>query len=175
MAMMADQGHLCRIRREAPANHGIGFPTAAIELMLPTYGEQLGLKGKVATHLALNPHPTLIPAIESGWVEQIHCFGSEVGMDEYVQARSDVYFTGHDGSLRSNRMICQTAGLYACDMFIGSTLQIDLAGNSSTCHLRPHCGFRRRAEHGLRRARAAPSDSTLARGWTRGHRRTPRA
>jgi len=29
-------------------------------------------------------------------------------------------------------MMCQNAGLYACDMFIGSTLQIDLAGNSST-------------------------------------------
>jgi malonate decarboxylase alpha subunit len=111
-------------------NHGIGFPTAAIELLLPTYGERLGLKGKIATHWALNPHPTLIPAIESGWVEQIHCFGGEVGMEDYVSARSDVYFTGDDGTLRSNRLICQTAGPYACDMFIGSTLQIDLAGNS---------------------------------------------
>jgi malonate decarboxylase alpha subunit len=113
-------------------NHGIGFPTAAIELLLPTYGERLGLKGKIATHWALNPHPTLIPAIESGWVEQVHSFGSEVGMDGYMSARSDVFFTGHDGTLRSNRMICQAAGLYACDMFIGSSLQIDLAGNSST-------------------------------------------
>src|SRR5277367_1191070 len=113
-------------------NHGIGFNTAAIELLLPTYGERLGLKGKVASHWALNPHPTLIPAIESGWVQQIHSFGSEVGMDDYICARSDVYFTGHDGTLRSNRLMCQTAGLYACDMFIGSTLQIDLAGNSST-------------------------------------------
>jgi len=112
-------------------NHGIGFATAAIELLLPTYGERLGLKGKIATHWALNPHPTLIPAIESGWVEQVHCFGSEVGMGDYMAARSDVFFTGYDGSLRSNRMICQTVGLYACDMFIGSTLQIDLAGNSS--------------------------------------------
>ncbi|MBV9128215.1 MAG: malonate decarboxylase subunit alpha [Verrucomicrobia bacterium] len=113
-------------------NHGIGFGTAAIELLLPTFGEALGLKGKVATHWALNPHPTLIPAIESGWVQQIHCFGSEVGMDEYLRARPDIFFTGNDGSLRSNRAFCQTAGLYACDMFIGSTLQIDLAGNSST-------------------------------------------
>lgn len=113
-------------------NHGIGFSTAAIELLLPTFGERLGLKGKVATHWALNPHPTLIPAIESGWVEQIHSFGSEVGMDEYIRARSDIYFTGSDGSLRSNRAYCQTAGLYACDMFIGSTLQIDLQGHSST-------------------------------------------
>ena len=131
MGMMAIKGIYAEygVRR---LNHGIGFPTAAIELLLPTYGERLDLKGKVATHWALNPHPTLIPAIESGWVKQIHSFGGEVGMEDYISARSDVYFTGHDGTLRSNRLICQTAGLYACDMFIGSTLQIDLAGNSST-------------------------------------------
>jgi malonate decarboxylase alpha subunit len=140
MAMMAIKGIYAEygVKR---LNHGIGFPTAAIELLLPTYGEQLGLKGKVATHWALNPHPTLIPAIESGWVEQIHSFGSEVGMDDYMAARSDVYFTGHDGSLRSNRLLCQTAGLYACDMFIGSTLQIDLAGNSSTVTAGRIAGF----------------------------------
>jgi malonate decarboxylase alpha subunit len=131
MAMMAIKGIYAEYGVRC-LNHGIGFPTAAIELLLPTYGERLGLKGKVATHWALNPHPTLIPAIESGWVEQIHSFGSEVGMDEYISARGDVYFTGHDGTLRSNRLICQAAGLYACDMFIGSTLQIDLEGNSST-------------------------------------------
>ncbi|MCQ8242468.1 malonate decarboxylase subunit alpha [Rhizosaccharibacter radicis] len=131
MAMMAIKGIYAEygVRR---LNHGIGFATAAIELLLPTYGESLGLKGRVGTHWALNPHPTLIPAIESGWVEQIHCFGSEVGMDDYMRARPDIYFTGKDGSLRSNRMMCQNAGLYACDMFIGGTLQIDLDGNSST-------------------------------------------
>jgi malonate decarboxylase alpha subunit len=130
MAMMAIKGIYAEygIKR---LNHGIGFATATIELLLPTYGERLGLKGKIATHWALNPHPSLIPAIESGWVEQVHCFGSEVGMGDYIAARSDVFFNGHDGSLRSNRMICQTVGLYACDMFIGGTLQIDLAGNSS--------------------------------------------
>jgi malonate decarboxylase alpha subunit len=122
-------------------NHGIGFNTAAIELLLPTYGERLGLKGKVCTHFALNPHPTLIPAIESGWVEQVHCFGSEVGMEDYVAARSDIFFTGPDGSLRSNRALCQTAGLYACDMFIGSTLQIDLEGHSSTVTTNRIAGF----------------------------------
>lgn len=122
-------------------NHGIGFSTAAIELLLPTYGEKLGLKGKVATHFALNPHPALIPAIESGWVRQIHSFGSEVGMDGYIRARPDVYFTGSDGSLRSNRALSQVAGQYACDMFIGSTLQIDLAGNSSTVTSSRIAGF----------------------------------
>jgi malonate decarboxylase alpha subunit len=122
-------------------NHGIGFSTAAIELLLPTYGEKLGLKESVCTHWALNPHPALIPAIESGWVEQIHSFGSEVGMDDYIRARSDIYFTGPDGSLRSNRAFCQVAGLYACDMFIGSTLQIDLQGNSSTVTTSRIAGF----------------------------------
>ncbi len=122
-------------------NHGIGFNTAAIELLLPTYAERMGLKGRIATHWALNPHPTLIPAIESGWVEQIHCFGSEVGMEDYIRARSDIYFTGADGSLRSNRAFCQTAGLYGCDMFIGATLQIDLAGHSSTVTTSRVAGF----------------------------------
>jgi malonate decarboxylase alpha subunit len=28
-------------------NHGIGFNTAAIELLLPTYAERLGLKGRI--------------------------------------------------------------------------------------------------------------------------------
>jgi len=113
-------------------NHGIGFDTAAIELLLPTYGESLGLRGKICQHWALNPHPTLIPAIESGWVRSVHCFGSEVGMDDYVRARPDVFFTGRDGSLRSNRVLCQLAGQYAVDGFIGSTLQMDGDANSST-------------------------------------------
>ncbi len=113
-------------------NHGIGFDTAAIELLLPTYGAQLGLKGKIAKHWTLNPHPTLIPAIESGWVESIHSFGGEAGMERYTAARPDVFFTGRDGSLRSNRVLCQLAGQYAVDMFIGSSLQIDRDANSST-------------------------------------------
>jgi malonate decarboxylase alpha subunit len=113
-------------------NHGVGLDTAAIELLLPTYGEQLGLKGRICTHWALNPHPNLIPAIETGWVEQISAFGGEVGMSRYVAARPDIFATGPDGSLRSNRMAAQSAGLYATDMFVGSTLQVDPEGNSST-------------------------------------------
>jgi malonate decarboxylase alpha subunit len=113
-------------------NHGIGFDTAAIELLLPTYGEKLGLRGKICRNWVLNPHPTLIPAIESGWVESVVCFGSEVGMADYVRARPDVFFTGHDGSLRSNRVLAQLAGQYAADLFIGATLQLDAEGNSST-------------------------------------------
>jgi len=113
-------------------NHGVGFDTAAIELLLPTYGESLGLKGRIARHWVLNPHPTLIPAIESGWVESIHSFGGESGMNRYAAARPDVFFIGADGSLRSNRVLAQLAGQYAIDMFIGSSLQIDADANSST-------------------------------------------
>lgn len=140
MAMMAIKGIYADYGVQR-LNHGIGFDTAAIELLLPTYGESLGLKGKICRHWALNPHPALIPAIEAGWVESIHSFGSELGMEDYIRARSDVFFTGPDGSLRSNRAMCQAAGHYACDLFIGSTLQIDLDGNSSTATLGRIAGF----------------------------------
>ncbi len=122
-------------------NHGIGFDTAAIELLLPTYGESLGLRGKICEHWALNPHPTLIPAIESGWVKSVHSFGSEVGMERYVAARPDIFFTGRDGSLRSNRVLCQLAGQYAVDAFVGSTLQMDADANSSTVTIGRLAGF----------------------------------
>ena len=140
MAMMAIRGIYAAYGVER-LNHGIGFDTAAIELLLPTYAESLGLKGRIASHWALNPHPALIPAIEAGWVKSIHSFGSELGMEDYIRARSDVFFTGPDGSLRSNRAFSQAAGHYACDLFIGSTLQMDLAGNSSTATLGRITGF----------------------------------
>ena len=140
MAMMAIKGVYAE-HGVTSLNHGIGFNTAAIELLLPTYGEQLGLKGRIARNWALNPHPTLIPAIESGWVESVHCFGTELGMERYIAERPDVFFTGHDGSLRSNRAFCQLAGQYAADMFIGSTLQIDGQGNSSTVTTSRVAGF----------------------------------
>ncbi len=122
-------------------NHGIGYNTAAIELILPTYGEELGMKGKIATHWALNPHPTIIPAIETGFVEHIYSFGSEVGMEKYVEARQDMFAIGPDGSQRSNRLHCQLVGHYAIDMFIGSTFQIDFHGNSSTATVDRIGGF----------------------------------
>jgi malonate decarboxylase alpha subunit len=122
-------------------NHGIGFDTAAIELLLPTYGESLGLRGKICKHFALNPHPTLIPAIESGWVQSVHSFGSEVGMEDYIRARPDIFFNGRDGSLRSNRVLCQLAGQYAVDAFVGATLQMDGDANSSTVTTGRLAGF----------------------------------
>ncbi|AVY68226.1 malonate decarboxylase subunit alpha [Xanthomonas translucens] len=140
MAMMAIKGIYAEYGVDR-LNHGIGFDTAAIELLLPTYAESLGLRGKICRHWALNPHPALIPAIESGFVKSVHSFGSELGMEQYIAARADVFFAGPDGSMRSNRAFAQTAGLYACDMFIGSTLQIDLQGNSSTATRDRIAGF----------------------------------
>ncbi|HVL09841.1 MAG TPA: malonate decarboxylase subunit alpha [Burkholderiaceae bacterium] len=139
MAMMVIKGiyEPYEVRR---LNHGIGFDTAAIELILPTYAESLGLRGKICEYMSVNPCPTLIPAIESGFVKSIHCAGSELGMERYVEQRSDVFFNGPDGSMRSNRAFCQLAGHYA-DLFIGSTLQIDLEGNSSTATLNRIAGF----------------------------------
>ena len=140
MAMMVIRGIYER-HQVTSLNHGIGFDTAAIELILPTYGASLALKGKICRNWALNPHPTLIPAIETGWVESVHCFGSEVGMEEYVRARPDIFFVGADGSLRSNRVLCQLAGQYGVDLFIGSTLQMDADANSSTVTLGRLAGF----------------------------------
>jgi malonate decarboxylase alpha subunit len=182
MAMMAIKGIYAEYGVQR-LNHGIGFDTAAIELLLPTYGESLGLRGRICKHWALNPHPALIPAIEAGWVESVHSFGSELGMEEYVRARSDSFFTGRDGSLRSNRAFCQAAGHYACDLFIGSTLQIDLAGNSSTATTGRITGFggapnmgadargrRHGSEAWLKAGREARSGIGGARGTPRGQK-----
>ncbi|MED1796971.1 malonate decarboxylase subunit alpha [Brevibacillus nitrificans] len=173
MAMMTIRGVYERHQVQS-LNHGIGFNTAAIELLLPTYGEQLGLKGKICKYWALNPHPTLIPAIESGWVENVHCFGGEVGMEKYVQARPDVFFTGRDGMLRSNRTMSQVAGQYAVDLFVGSTLQMDRDGNSSTVTCGRLSGFggapnmghdpRGRRHSSAAWLDMAPKDEPLARG-----------
>src|SRR3569832_1664634 len=91
MAMMAIKGIYAEYQVDR-LNHGIGFDTAAIELLLPTYAGSLGLRGKIARHWALNPHPALIPAIEAGFVESIHSFGSELGMESYIRARPDIFF-----------------------------------------------------------------------------------
>jgi len=116
----------------ASLNHGIGYATAAIELILPHYMERLNASRDICRYWALNPHPTMIPLIETGHIKAIHSFGSEPGMADYIAARKDVFFTGPDGVLKSNRPLCQLIGHYAVDCFVGSTLQIDAYGNSST-------------------------------------------
>ena len=182
MAMMAIKGIYAEYGVQR-LNHGIGFDTAAIELLLPTYAESLGLKGKICSHWSLNPHPALIPAIEAGWVKSVHSFGSEMGMEDYIRARPDVFFNGPDGSMRSNRAFSQAAGHYACDLFIGSTLQIDLAANSSTATLGRIAGFggapnmgadargrRHASPTWLKAGRQARDGLTGARGTPRGQK-----
>ncbi len=122
-------------------NHGVGFNTAAIELMLPTYGEEIGLKGKALTNWVLNPHPTMIPAIEEGYVESIIPPGGELGMEKYVEAHPNIFPVGADGSLRSSRVFAQLAGHYGIDIFVGASLQIDALGNSSTVTAERVTGF----------------------------------
>lgn len=131
MAMLALKGIYAEYGVQS-LNHGLGNATAAIELILPTYGKKLGLKGKCCTHWALNPHPTMIPAIEAGFVEHIYSFGGEPGMEDYVKARPDIFAVGPDGEMRGGRCNAHIAGLYGIDMFIGATLQVDRFGNSST-------------------------------------------
>lgn len=140
MAMMAIKGIYAKYSVNR-LNHGIGFATSAIELLLPTYAMSLGLKGKICQYMMVNPCPTLIPAIEAGFIKTICSPGSEVGMSEYVANRSDIFFNGYDGSQRSNRTFAQLAGLYAIDMFVGGSLQIDIHGNSSTATESRMTGF----------------------------------
>ena len=144
-------------------NHGIGFDTAAIELLLPTFGEKLGLRGKICRNWALNPHPTLIPAIESGWVESVVCFGSEVGMADYVRARPDVFFTGHDGSLRSNRVLAARRPVCGGPVHRGH-LAVGRRGKLLDGHPRAAGRLRRRSQHGQRCAWAPPRAAPP--GWT---------
>ena len=62
-------------------------------------------------------------------------------MEDYIAALPDIFFTGSDGSMRSNRVLCQLAGLYAADLFVGSTLQMDGDANSSTVTAGRLAGF----------------------------------
>lgn len=140
MAMLAMKGIYAKYLPRS-LNHGVGFNTAAIELMLPTYGEELGLKGNACLHWLLNPHPTMIPAIEEGFVKTIYTVGSEMGMGEYIRSKPDIFPVGRDGGMRSNRAFGQMCGHYATDMFIGASLQIDPQGNSSTATADRIAGF----------------------------------
>ncbi len=140
LAMLAMKGIYAKYLPQS-LNHGVGFNTAAIELLLPTYGRDLGLKGKACQHWLLNPHPTMIPAIEEGFVKTIYTVGSEMGMHKYIAARPDIFPVGRDGSMRSNRAFGQICGHYATDMFIGASLQIDPQGNSSTATVDRIAGF----------------------------------
>ena len=129
LAMMVIKGIYEKYKVDS-LNHGIGYNAAAIELLLPSYAKHL--KGKICRYWALNPHPTMIPAIEAGFVKSVYSFGGEPGMEEYVKKHKGLFFMGPDGNMRSGRLNAQLLGLYGIDCFVGATLQIDKYGNSST-------------------------------------------
>ena len=52
-----------------------------------------------------------------------------------------MFFTGRDGSCASTARCARRPATTPCDLFIGSTLQIDLDGNSSTATLGRIAGF----------------------------------
>ena len=140
MAMMAIKGIYAEYGVQR-LNHGIGFDTAAIELLLPTYGESLGLKGKICQHWALNPHPALIPAIEAGWVESVHSFGSELGMEDvHPRALRRVLHRPRRQPAQQPRVLPGRRPLRLRHVH-RLDLQIDLDGNSSTATLGRIAGF----------------------------------
>ena len=81
----------------------------------------------------------LVGADRAGIVSQLSLRLAERGVS--IEQLHTAPLAGADGSLRSNRALCQAAGHYACDMFIGSTLQIDLNGHSSTATAGRIAGF----------------------------------
>ena len=156
MAMLAIRGVYER-HGVTSLNHGIGFGTAAIELLLPTYAESLGLRGKICRNWVLNPHPTLIPAIESGWVETRHRLrrrGRDGGLRRRTAGRL------HDRprrSARSNRMACpDSPGSTRWTCSSAPPCRWTRDANSSTVIAGPARRLRRRAQHGQRREGQAP-------------------
>ena len=138
MAMLAIRGVYER-HGVTSLNHGIGFNTAAIELLLPTYGESWGCAARsAATGFSTHPDPDPRHRERLGGASRRSAARSAWRLR---RRPPDVFMTGHDGSARSNRMAAQTAGLYAIDMFIGSTLQIDRDANTSTVTAGPARGF----------------------------------
>ena len=99
MAMMAIKGIYAEYEVNR-LNHGIGFDTAAIELLL-TYARSSGSRaGSAGTGRAQ-------PRRDPGDRGRLRGIGPFLRLGtrrwSYIRARPDVFFTGADGSLRSNR------------------------------------------------------------------------
>jgi hypothetical protein len=152
MAMLAIRG-VYEVASRRRLNHGIGFDTAAIELILPTFGESLGLRGEICTHWALNPHPTLIPAIESG-MGQKHSLLRRRARHGALHRRATGRFLHGTRRLAPFQSRVRADGRPLRDRPVH---RIDLAARSR-CefvdgHARPDRRLRRGAEHGQRSPR----------------------
>ena len=155
MAMMAIKGIYAGYGVQR-LNHGIGFDTAAIELLLPTYAESLGLKGKICSHWALNPHPAMIPAIEAGFVKSIHSFGKlHCRASRRVFHRAGWHDALEPRVLAGGRTLC-----------LRHVHRVDLADRYGRQQLDrdagSHLRLRRCVQHGRGCRRAAPRQPGLA-------------
>jgi len=102
--------------------YGIGFDTAALSFFCRHMASRLDCEKDLRT-LGAQSAPDNDPAIEERWSKAFHCFGSR-SWNGSIRRGTGYFLIGRDGSLRQTRL-CQLAGQYAVDGFIGSTLQMD--------------------------------------------------
>ena len=88
-----------------------------------------------------------------------------------------MFFTGRDGSLRSNRVLCQLAGQYGVDLFHRLDVADGRGREFVDGHARAARRIRRRAEHGTRSARTPSFERGVAQAAARRSERpvSPRA
>ena len=142
-----------------------------IELLLPTYGERSGLKGKICKYWVVNPLPTMIPAIEAGWVESVFCLrrrGRHGALHRRAlgrllhRPRRQLPFEPRHGPTRRPLRHRHVHWRVAADRHQRQFLD----GLEE-----PHHRLRRRAQHGLPADRPPPSDEGLAESRCRGKSR----
>ena len=127
MAMMAIKGIYAEYGVQR-LNHGIGFDTAAIELLLPTYARIARAQGQDLQALGAQSAPDADPGDRGrlGRVGPLLRLRARHGGLHAARAptcSSPAATAACAATARSARR----PGHYACDLFIGSTLQIDLA------------------------------------------------
>ncbi len=163
MAMMAIKGIYAEygVKR---LNHGIGFDTAAIELLLPTYGESLGLEGQDLHALGAQSASGADPG-DRGRLRRI-------GPLLRLRARHGALHRGAPGRVlhRRRRLDALQPRLLPGGraLRLRHVHRLDAADRSARQqldrHQGPHRRLRRRAEHGRGRARPAPREPGLAQG-----------
>ena len=155
-------------------NHGIGFNTAAIELLLPTYGEKLGLEGQGREPLGPEPASDADPGhrIRLGRADPQLRLGSRHGRLHHGAVRHLLHRAGRvvafQPSILPDRRPLRLRHVH----------RLDLADRSRRPFLDDHDiarrGLRWRAEHGERCARPPPSERAVAPGRSGSRsRRTP--